>query len=126
MKQILIICDGILAKHFLERVFKIKNVLHNYVIIAKSDEFVPQKLKDSENFLIHSFDPTSLEKLRQIVIESEFMQCIVVMDDEFDTKITTANLIAQNGCQMKPCSHISSHREWPTLEEPIGNKGEKK
>ena len=92
MKQILIICDGILAKHFLERVFKIKNVLHNYVIIAKSDEFVPQKLKDSENFLIHSFDPTSLEKLRQIVIESEFMQCIVVMDDEFDTKITTANL----------------------------------
>ena len=49
MKQILIICDGILAKHFLERVFKIKNVLHNYVIIAKSDEFVPQKLKNSEN-----------------------------------------------------------------------------
>ncbi len=92
MKQILIICDGILAKHFLERVFKIKNVLHNYVIIAKSDEFVPQKLKDSENFLIHSFDPTSLEKLRQIVIESEFMQCIVVMESEFDTKITTANL----------------------------------
>lgn len=27
---------------------------------------------------------------------------------------------------MKPCSHISSHREWPTLEEPIGDKGEKK
>lgn len=27
---------------------------------------------------------------------------------------------------MKPCSHISSHREWPTLEGPIGNKGEKK
>lgn len=27
---------------------------------------------------------------------------------------------------MKPCSHISSHREWPTLEEPLGDKGEKK
>lgn len=27
---------------------------------------------------------------------------------------------------MKPCSHISSHRKWPTLEEPIGNKEEKK
>lgn len=26
----------------------------------------------------------------------------------------------------KTCSHISFHREWPTLEEPTGNKGEKK
>lgn len=92
MKQILIICDGILAKHFLERVFKIKNTIHNYIVIAKSDEFIPQKLKESENFLIHNFDPTSLEKLRSIVGNGEFMQCIVVMDDEFDTKITTQNL----------------------------------
>ena len=92
MKQILIICDGILAKHFLERVFKIKNVLHNYVIIARNDEVVPQKLKESENFFIHKFDPTSLEKLRSIVGNGEFMECIVVMENEFDTKVTAANL----------------------------------
>ena len=92
MKQILIICDGILAKHFLERVGKITNVIHNYVIVAYSDTFIPQNLKDNADFTLHYFDPTSLEKLRFIVQDYEFDRCLIVLDNEFDTRTTLNNV----------------------------------
>ena len=38
MKNILIVADGIVAKHFLERLFVSRSSTHNYVVIACGDE----------------------------------------------------------------------------------------
>ena len=92
MKQILIICDGILAKHFLERVAKVTNVIHNYVVVAYNDDFIPQILKDNNEFAIHYFDPTSLEKLRLIMQDYDFDRCLIILDNEFDTRTTLNNV----------------------------------
>ena len=38
MKNILIVADGIVAKHFLERLFVSRSSAHHYVVIACGDE----------------------------------------------------------------------------------------
>lgn len=91
MKKILVIADGILAKHFLERVFKIKNVIHNYTIVSYQNE-ITQNDFSAANFKFHHFDPTSLEKFKNILNLDEFYSCIVIMDNEFDTITTYKNL----------------------------------
>lgn len=93
MKQILIIADGILARNFLRRIYKIKNIIHKYTIISQNPQnSVPNELYESEIFEIHNFDATSKEKLKIVLEKQNFDQCILVSDNEFDTKITYENL----------------------------------
>ncbi|ANE35898.1 putative TrkA domain protein [Campylobacter iguaniorum] len=92
MKNILIIADGILAKHFLERLFNSKNnSLHNYTIITYNDETIPQMQTNFENFSFFSFDPTSLAKLSKNIKE-DYEKFLIIMDSEFDTKSVYENL----------------------------------
>ena len=78
MKNILIIADGILANHFLERLFNSRNnSLHNYTIITYNDETLPQNRANFENFNFLNFDPTSFSKLR-LHIKSEFEKIMIL------------------------------------------------
>ena len=92
MKQILIIASGEFARHFLSQVYKIKDVVHNYRVVAKSALSVPEALQKEQNFSIEIFDPTSIERLRVVLSLAEFDRCIMIMDDEFDAKVTLENL----------------------------------
>ena len=64
MKNILIVADGIVAKHFLERLFVSRSSTHHYVVIACGDEDYSDV--NLENFTFYRFDPTSLDRLRQV------------------------------------------------------------
>ena len=45
MKNILIIGDSILAKNFLEKIIKLKNLRHNYTIVYNSDNTISENIK---------------------------------------------------------------------------------
>lgn len=92
MKQILIIASGEFARHFLSRVNKLKDVMHEYRVVAKDAFSVPEALQKEQNFTVEIFDPTSIERLRVVLSLAEFDRCIMIMDDEFDAKVTLENL----------------------------------
>lgn len=90
MKDILIIARGNLANKFLSRINKIKNIIHNYYVIAYDENSAPKGL--GENFTISYFDSTSLKKLKSVVKSREFDRCMIITDDEFDAKESYFNL----------------------------------
>ncbi|AGZ81832.1 COG3400 family protein [Campylobacter fetus] len=92
MKNILIIADGILAKHFLERLFNSRNnSLHNYTIITYNEETLPKTDVNFENFNFYSFDPTSFSKLK-LHMKDSYEKAMVIMQSEFDSNSVYENL----------------------------------
>ena len=89
MKNILIVADGIVAKHFLERLFVSRSSTHNYVVIACGDEDYSDV--NLENFTFYRFDPTSLDRLRQVA-SGYFSQFMIMLKDGFDTVSVYNNL----------------------------------
>ena len=55
MKNILIVANGVIARHFLERLFVTKST-HHYTIITNDDEL--SKDVNLENFTFYHFDST--------------------------------------------------------------------
>ncbi|WP_172199557.1 COG3400 family protein [Campylobacter sp. RM16188] len=90
MKNILIIADGIVAKHFLERLFVTKNSSHHYSIITYKEGIVPSGLK-IENFSFYNFDPTSLDRLKRAA-DGYFSQFLIVLEDKFEALSVYRNL----------------------------------
>ena len=90
MKNILIVCDGILAKKFIETIVKLKNIHHNYVIVYKSDKTLPEVFFP-DNMEFYQFDPTSKERLRS-VINGDFSRFMVILDDKFEAQVVYENL----------------------------------
>ncbi|NLK66842.1 MAG: potassium transporter TrkA [Campylobacteraceae bacterium] len=90
MKNILIIADGILAKNFLETTVNLKNLKHKYTIVYYNDETISDKIK-GENISLHKFDPTSYEKLSEMMVE-KFATSTVIMDKELDALCVYENL----------------------------------
>ena len=90
MKNILIIADGIVAKHYLETIFKQKNIVHNFTIISCKSDFSGL---DTGGFACEflKFDPTSLMKLR-VVASEKFDRFIIVLDEKNDAITTYKNL----------------------------------
>ena len=89
MKNILIVADGIVAKHFLERLFVSRSSTHHYVVIACGDEDYSDV--NLENFTFYRFDPTSLDRLRQVA-SGYFSQFMLMLKDGFDTVSVYNNL----------------------------------
>lgn len=92
MKKILIITDNILAKEFLERILKLKTLIIEYEIICQNDEVLSENLLKASNFKIHNFDPTSFEKLKSILIKSEFDRIFTIMSTKNDTLAVYKNI----------------------------------
>ena len=76
MKKILIIADGILAKHFLERVMDSSSSDNCYDIVTYREKTMPSKKLD--NFTFYNFDPTSYEKLSPMLGRDYYQIMIVV------------------------------------------------
>ena len=81
MKKILIIADGILAKHFLERVMDSTNSDNSYDVVTYREKTVPSKKLD--NFTFYNFDPTSFEKLSPL-IGRDYYQIMIIVSKKID------------------------------------------
>lgn len=90
MKKILIIADGILAKHFLERVMNVESDKNEYTIISYRNKTLPQH-ELPKNFELLSFDPTSLEKISQIK-SNNFLQVMIIVTKKLDAQISYKNI----------------------------------
>ncbi|MDR1975804.1 MAG: potassium transporter TrkA [Campylobacteraceae bacterium] len=77
MKKVLIIADGILAKHFLERVVSVSSDSNEYTIVHYKKRTL-EGISFPENFKIHTFDPTSLEKMTGVMKRGYFQVMIAV------------------------------------------------
>ncbi|MDQ1245572.1 MAG: uncharacterized protein QG565_1913 [Campylobacterota bacterium] len=89
MKKILIISDGEVAEHFINRVmdtYTSENMY--YVIQAKSKK---NKNINQSRIKFYEFDPTSLYKLANL-LKMEFTQAIIIMDSLADVEHTIKNI----------------------------------
>ncbi|QKF64791.1 hypothetical protein [Campylobacter corcagiensis] len=83
MKNIMIICDGILAKNFLEKIVTLKNLRHNYTIIYNSDETISENIV-GDNLTLEKFDATSLPRLK-VALSKKFDTFMIIQDNKFNT-----------------------------------------
>ncbi|EAJ5955138.1 potassium transporter TrkA, partial [Campylobacter jejuni] len=84
MNNILIIIDGILAKHFLERLCFEKGLDYFFTVVCQNSE--KNNLNISSEYIdLHYFDPTSTARLENIM-SKDFKQAFIYMQDEFETK----------------------------------------
>ena len=91
MDNILIIIDGILSKHFLERLCFEKGLKYYFDVIYYNDESINLNI-NNEYIKFHKFDPTSNAKLENLFKNKEYKQVFIYMENEFDTKNTYENL----------------------------------
>jgi hypothetical protein len=89
MKKILIISDGVIGEHFIQRVvetYTSENIY--YVVQLKAKEFSDA---NPARFKFFEFDPTSFYKLSNL-LKMEFMQVIIAMDNQIDVENTIKNI----------------------------------
>ncbi|MBL0708039.1 MAG: potassium transporter TrkA [Sulfurimonas sp.] len=89
MKKILIISDGDVGDHFMQRVIQTHSSENIYYIVE-------QKVKEYKDvnparFKFYNFDPTSFSKLSNL-LKMEFIQVIIVMDNLVEIENTIKNI----------------------------------
>lgn len=89
MKKILLIADGILAKNFLERVMSNCSNDSIYDVITYREITLPEK--KLENFNFYSFDPTSFEKLKPLLLK-DYFQIMIIVRTSIDARATWENI----------------------------------
>lgn len=89
MKKILLISDGVVGRHFIERVINTYTSENIYYVV----QIQPHAYKDINpaRFKFYEFDPTSLSKLSNL-LKMEFVQVIIAMDSAFDVEQTIKNI----------------------------------
>jgi hypothetical protein len=89
MKDILIIADGIVAKHFLERVCGDTDSDNSYSVVYYNDKTITDKKADHIKYF--KFDPTSFSKLRSVFKDS-IVEVFIVVKKRFDALETYKNI----------------------------------
>jgi len=89
MKKILIIADGALAKHFLERVMNKTSSDNLYDVVTYREKTVPSK--KLENFTFYNFDPTSFDKISPI-LNRDYYQIMIIVSNKIDAIGTYNNI----------------------------------
>ncbi len=89
MKKVLIISDGDVGEHFIQRVsetYTSENIY--YVVQTKAKEHLEI---NPARFKFYEFDPTSLYKLSNL-LKMEFIQVFIAMDNQIDIENTIKNI----------------------------------
>ena len=89
MKKILIISDGDVGSHFIQRVSQTYSSENLYYIV----ELKAKKYNDinPSRFKFYEFDPTSFYKLSNL-LKMEFIQVVIAMDNLIDVENTIKNI----------------------------------
>ncbi len=104
MKQILILADGIVAKHFLQRISETFSRTNEYTVVALDRTILPQQLPS--NITSYQFDPTSYIKL-SMLIKREFDDIFIIMKNRVD-----AEGAYQNIRRDRPYARITFFNRW--------------
>lgn len=104
MKKILIISDGDVGKHFIQRVIQTYTSENIYYVV----EIKAQEYEDVNpaRFKFYEFDPTSFSKLSNL-LKMEFIQVIVAMDSYQEVENTIKNIKL-----VKSTLHIVVLNQW--------------
>jgi hypothetical protein len=89
MKKILIISDGSVGEHFIQRTIKTFTSENIYYIVQMKEKVYEDV--NPARFKFYEFDPTSLYKLANL-LKMEFVQVIVAMDNLVDVENTVKNI----------------------------------
>jgi len=87
--NVLILADGIVAKHFLDRIAK-NYITKNRYYIVLMDESIKPKTK-SENFYFYHFDPTSFVKLSKLFTR-RYNEVVIILGNKVDTLASFENV----------------------------------
>jgi len=90
MKNILILADGSIAKHFLEWVEKKRVAENHYYVTYYNSDTLPEKL--GKNITLIEADPTSFSKLDKIMSVRKYAIVFIVMQEIDDAKYSLVNL----------------------------------
>ncbi len=87
--NVLILADGIVAKHFLERLAENYTGQNRYFVVYMDPDIKPKK--ENENLLFYHFDPTSYVKLSTL-FSRRFNEAIIVLGNKIDTISSFENI----------------------------------
>jgi len=89
MKKILIISDGSVGEHFIQRAIETYTSENIYYVVQMKE----RAFKDinTDRFKFYTFDPTSLYKLSNL-LKMEFVQVFIVMNSQIDVENTIKNI----------------------------------
>ena len=82
MKKILLILDGMLSKHFLERVAQSATSENVFHVVYYNDNILPKTKSDHTTYF--KFDPTSFSKL-SLLDHDDYIQVLVILATKSDT-----------------------------------------
>jgi len=90
MKNILILAEGLTAKHFINRINKKRIGSNQYTVVT------PKKMKDIKDAVsdmeFYKFDPTSYSKLREMIYSKNFTSVYIVLDSVQESTETLKNI----------------------------------
>lgn len=93
MKKILIISDGDIGAHFIQRMSQTYSTENLYYIVeSKAREYTDI---NPSRFKFYEFDPTSLYKLSNL-LKMNFLQVVIAMDNSADVENTLKNIRVMN------------------------------
>lgn len=90
MKKILIVVDGVIGRHFIERVIDTQASGNIYYVVQARD-VVPFDGYNLARFKFFSFDPTSYYKIAN-VLKMDFSQAVLAMENPTDLEHTIKNI----------------------------------
>ncbi len=89
MKNILILADGSIAKHFIEWVGKKRVAENKYYVTYYKEGVTPENIPKNIS-LIHA-DPTSFSKLRNIMEDVKYSNVFIIMENMEDAEYSLKN-----------------------------------
>ena len=87
--DVLILVDGIVAKHFITRILEDITTTNRYHIVHIDEELKPKEFGD--NFFFYHFDPTSFVKLSKLFTKN-YKQVVIVLGNKVDTIASYENV----------------------------------
>jgi len=90
MKNILILADGSIAKHFIEWVGRKRATDNKYYVVSYTDNTIPKNM--ANNITNIEADPTSFSKLRAIMEDVKYSNIFIIMEDIDDARYSLKNI----------------------------------
>ena len=90
MKNVLILADGSIAKHFIEWVGKKRVADNKYYVVTYTENTIPENI--AGNISQIEADPTSFSKLRAIMEDVKYSNIFIVMENMDDARYSLKNI----------------------------------
>lgn len=90
MKNILILADGSIARHFIEWVGRKRVAENKYYVTCFSEAVTPEKM--AKNIILIKADPTSYARIKHIMDDVKFSHVFIVMESREDALYALKNV----------------------------------